>query len=74
MLTLKDHQQDGGGYAEAGAGREQPEGGLRAEWQTGGPWLAALQTRYFWARRVWEDFMDLLPELGGFRRNQNWRF
>lgn len=65
MLTLKDHQEHGGGCTEAGAGCGQPEGELRAESQTSGPWLAELQTRYFLAIGAWENW-NLSPELGDF--------
>lgn len=51
MLTLKDHQEDGGGYAGAGPGCGATR--RRAESQTGGPWLPELQTRPFLASSVW---------------------
>ena len=49
-----------------GRGWGQPEGELRAESQTGGPWLAEQQTQYFLAIGAWENFWSLLPELGDF--------
>ena len=48
---MKDHQEEGGGYAGAGPGCGATR--RRAESQTGGPWLPELQTRPFLASSVW---------------------
>ena len=52
MLTLKDHQEDGGGYAGAGPGCGATRRRAQLQ-QTGGSWLAELQTRPLLASSVW---------------------
>lgn len=63
MLTLKDRREPGGGYADAGQGAGL-KGSCERSCTLRGPAHSAADTLSFLAKySVWEDVLNLLPEL-----------